>query len=103
MIDKDEVLEAYTGMTYRESVDHQVKYWAKGIPTHNPVGDECCPDFSCCCPDLLANDEARRRFLIASDSGDDELKTQMLMGFLGAAFDGHSIHIAGDSPDATEH
>ena len=101
----DAVVSAYAGMSYEESVTHQVKHWAAGIPTHNPIGDECCPDFSCCQPSLLMGEYARRKFLEAHLSGDYETRHNMLMMCLGGllADAGANAHIAGDDPEALEH
>jgi hypothetical protein len=38
----------------------QTLAWAQGRPYHNPVDDECCPDFSCCHPDLFERDDVKR-------------------------------------------
>lgn len=35
--------------------------WANGLPQHNSVDDECCPDFSCCFPGMYEEDSSRRR------------------------------------------
>ena len=101
----DAVVSAYAGMSYAESVTHQVKHWAAGIPTHNPVRDECCPDFSCCVPSMLMPEPARRRFLEAHLSGDEETRHSMLMMSLGGllADAGAKVHIAGDDLEALEH
>ena len=40
--------------TYKERDLYQLDEWVKGNPIHNNVDDECCPDFSCCRPELLA-------------------------------------------------
>lgn len=34
--------------------------WAMGTPNHNRIDDECCPDFSCCHPELFETDQAER-------------------------------------------
>lgn len=99
----DAIVSAYAGMTYEESVNHQVKWWAAGYPTHNPVGDECCPDFSCCQPQLLMGEKSRQAFLRVHVSGDDATRSQMLMMSLGAALSGENVYIAGDDPEASEH
>ena len=26
----------------------QLELWRRGMPVHNDIDDECCPDFSCC-------------------------------------------------------
>lgn len=48
------------GQQYRERARVQALAWAMGNPYHNRVDDECCPDFSCCKPDLFETDEAKR-------------------------------------------
>lgn len=45
---------------YQERVKAQTLAWAQGQPRHNNIDDECCPDFSCCQPDLFEQDEAER-------------------------------------------
>lgn len=45
---------------YRERVRAQTLSWAQGRPYHNRIDDECCPDFSCCQPELLEKDDAKR-------------------------------------------
>ena len=45
---------------YRERVRVQTLNWAMGNAVHNRVDDECCPDFSCCMPDLFEHDQAKR-------------------------------------------
>jgi hypothetical protein len=42
--------------------DEQLDLWLRGESVHNPTTDECCPDFSCCCPDLKQSDEDRARY-----------------------------------------
>lgn len=45
---------------YRERHKAQALKWAMGQPYHNNVDDECCPDFSCCYPDLFEVDDEKR-------------------------------------------
>lgn len=45
---------------YQERVRLQTLAWAEGHPRHNRVDDECCPDFSCCMPDLFTADAGER-------------------------------------------
>lgn len=45
---------------YRERMRVQALEWAKGNPQHNRIDDECCPDFSCCMPDLFTKDDSER-------------------------------------------
>jgi len=85
--------------TYQEAQDHQLSEWVKGRPWHNPFncddtrhdGDtsegECCPDFSCCEPSMLAPEEARKAF---AKSGNETR-----MGMLG-------MFLSGMVADATE-
>ena len=63
------------------SPEEQVREWAAGRPSCPNDRGECCPDFSCCKPDLLAPVEAREAFL----RGSPEERERWLMGFLGAA------------------
>jgi hypothetical protein len=89
-------------MTYEQ----QLEQWLKGNSVHNErmLGknkiSECCPDFSCCIPELLAPVEVRQIFVNAVKKGDDKMKDRMLMEFLGRMLDNHygkdnGIHIAG--------
>lgn len=45
---------------YKKRADAQLLSWAMGKPYHEPATDECCPDFSCCIPELFEMDEAKR-------------------------------------------
>ena len=65
-----------------ETHAEQLRLWVRGESTHvrTPEGFECCPDFSCCRPELLASRGARRMFLA---SGPDK-RGAMLAGFLAA-------------------
>jgi len=58
----------------------QLKLWLDGTPTHNPDSDECCPDFSCCVPELLAPVEERFGFVQAWERGE----VPIMESFLGA-------------------
>lgn len=33
---------------YQLSALQQNELWLNGVSVHNPLTDECCPDFSCC-------------------------------------------------------
>lgn len=37
----------------REELLRQTRLWREGHSIHNQVNGECCPDFSCCHPDML--------------------------------------------------
>lgn len=65
-------------MTPREQLDK----WVAGQSVHNHERDECCPDFSCCQPELLASEEERVMFRDAYINGNQDLIDSMLMMFL---------------------
>lgn len=46
--------------SYHLRAEAQSLAWAQGSPYHNVIDDECCPDFSCCHPDLFEKDESKR-------------------------------------------
>ena len=48
------------GQRYHERMKSQALAWAQGRPYHEPIDDECCPDFSCCHPDLFTADVTER-------------------------------------------
>ena len=60
------------------TVAEQLALWVKGESVHNPTRDECCPDFSCCQPELLADLETRRAFA----AGGPTMRNHLLGGFL---------------------
>lgn len=45
--------------------DAQLKLWVKGRPYHNVIHDLCVPDFSCCHPEMLQDEEIRKCFYYA--------------------------------------
>lgn len=45
---------------YEDRAKAQMLAWAQGRPYHEPVNEECCPDFSCCHPKLFTTDSAAR-------------------------------------------
>ena len=88
-------MSEFKGMTDRESVTHQVKRWYEGVPLHNTVRDECCPDFSCCNGGKIMPVEARQKLFDAHNSGDDETVLSIcMMGLSGLCADtGKNVHI----------
>lgn len=62
--------------------DEQVIKWIAGESIHNKERNECCPDFSCCEPTLLAALCERKEFKDALDTGNDYKKMEMLGIFL---------------------
>ena len=87
--------------------EEQVDLWVEGKPIHNHIkeitvggkkilldGGECCPDFSCCQPKLLAPKEVRVLF----KNGSEQVRYRLLMEFLGkmiATIPNKKVHIAG--------
>ena len=63
-------------MTPQEQLD----LWVDGNPKCPNDRGECCPDFSCCHPNLLSPIEMRRMFRDCP-----ERREAMLFGFLGGA------------------
>jgi hypothetical protein len=55
----------------------QLAQWVKGKPIH---GAECCPDFSCCDPELLQPERVR----LAYAFGSQQVRAQMCAQFLAA-------------------
>jgi hypothetical protein len=46
---------------YQRRALAQIERWAAGVPYHNGIDNECCPDFSCCRPEMFEPDAALRR------------------------------------------
>ena len=84
--------------------DEQLAKWLEGESIHNTTRDECCPDFSCCKPELLADEKTRKAFV---NTDDREIRCQFLGMFLGAAMElaaeGKKVYIAGVDAPSTEH
>ena len=80
-------------MTYLK----QLLEWQKGNSIHKD--DECCPDFSCCNPELLASQDERDVFVKAYEDGKEAIWMGMLMGFLGRLIQQEygkiHVHLAG--------
>lgn len=45
---------------YQNRVNKQGREWINGNSQHNEIDDECCPDFSCCHPNLFESDRLER-------------------------------------------
>lgn len=75
-------------MGYRKKIKKQLELWVEGTSIHMPdTRDDgfCCPDFSCCVPELKAPKEERelyRELYLAKKYQEYE---RMLMMFLGRA------------------
>lgn len=64
--------------------EEQLDLWCEGKSVHRDADDggECCPDFSCCSPDLAIPIEERKKFRAAYHAKDDATCDRMAMGFL---------------------
>lgn len=72
-----------TRTEYRRSVQ-QLASWELGDPYHDAVSDLCCPDRSCCHPELLADELTRRRFCAAMRENDTDTVRLLVVGFIAA-------------------
>lgn len=87
-------------MGYRKRYKKQLALWVEGKSIHVPNG-QCCPDFSCCIPQLKAPKEERELFqelYLAKKHNEYE---KMLMMFLGRALPiitDKKVYIAGGKP-----
>lgn len=83
------------GDTYTERSQHQLQEWVRGNPIHNEQDNECCPDFSCCIPELLQVEDERKRFAIAVANADESIQIGMLATYLGYALSYKGIECVG--------
>lgn len=87
-------------MGYRKRRKKQLALWVDGTSVHMPNGI-CCPDCSCCMPELKAPREERelfRELYLAKKHNEYE---RMLMMFLGRAMPlitDKKLYIAGGKP-----
>ena len=80
-------------------VDRQLEAWVKGMPRHNTERDECCPDFSCCRPELLAPVKLRRKFIQAGEVERHGMLLHFLAAALSAAAPSKKVYIAGQGSE----
>ncbi len=85
----------FEGMNDKQSSEYQLSQWVEGNPLHNPIRDECCPDFSCCDGNMM-DSKTRKRFSDAYKSGDRETQYKILaMALSGLIVDtSGKVHIA---------
>ena len=87
--------------------DEQLEKWLAGESVHRgdkPRG-ECCPDFSCCYPRLLAPFEIRQIYVKAFREKDYKMQNRLLFRFLGeliAATSNRKVYIAGSEEMLSE-
>ena len=93
----ERLVSTFDGLPESESITHQLALWVAGKPVHNPIRDECCPDFSCCNGGKIASVEVRKRFAKAVAENDEYAQMEMLGMFLGQAFSDENIYVAGTS------
>lgn len=64
--------------------EEQLKLWLEGKSVHAETdqGEECCPDFSCCDSELLANVDERIKYCNAVRDGDEETHVDLCLVFL---------------------
>ena len=75
---------------YADAQEYQLNEWVAGRPWHNPFdpsgstahGGECCPDFSCCHPELLAPTNQREAFARATDIERSHMLGMFLVGLV---------------------
>ena len=91
-----EIIDTFNNMSDQDSVKHQLALWVAGKSVHNPIRDECCPDFSCC-GGKIAPVDVRKRFAKAVEENDEYVQMEMLGMFLGGAFSDENIYVAGTS------
>jgi hypothetical protein len=82
------------------TADEQLAEWVKGNSLCPNDRGECCPDFSCCQPELKADEATRRAF-----TENPQKRNEFCGVFLGAAMQsmGKEVYVAGvDDPEKTE-
>lgn len=85
---------------YDEAAEHQLTEWVEGRPWHNPWcpngsdnnGGECCPDFSCCVPEMIWARKRREDFYTADQYG----REMMMLGALSGLVREHDAKVLGD-------
>jgi len=99
----DKVKSLFQNMSSQESIAFQLDQWVLGTSMHNPVRDECCPDFSCCDPKGKMDKDLRIKFSNAVKMKDEETKMKILgMALSGITSEmGVDVHIVGE--DDTVH
>ena len=79
--------------------EDQVKLWVAGKSVHNGSKEhpfsECCPDFSCCYPDLLWPLELRLKFQSATTKERHSMLGMALSALIAKECD-VAVHVAGE-------
>lgn len=85
--------------------EEQLDEWIKGSSLHSDhrgLGEECCPDFSCCKPQLLQPIEVRLAFKRADSAQREKLCMVFLGGMITNAAPDVSVYITNGSGDLPE-
>ncbi|MCP4374041.1 MAG: hypothetical protein GY797_38940 [Deltaproteobacteria bacterium] len=94
----EEIQKEFKNMDGRTSSEYQLSQWVEGRSLHNPVRDECCPDFSCCHPEGLMDKNLRIKFSNAHKMNDTKTTMSILGMALGVTSSaGLNVHIAGEN------
>lgn len=64
--------------------EQQLELWVQGNSVHNREHDHCCPDFSCCFPELAVDLDVRQRFARAINDNEIDVINHMLQFFYEA-------------------
>lgn len=75
------------------TADEQLRMWVEGESVCPNQDHECCPDFSCCKPQLRWPKD--KRVLFAKST--QRQREGMLMGALGSLLSGNNVYITGGS------
>lgn len=75
----------------------QLQRWLEGRSCHTPVGHdfECCPDFSCCYPSLMATQEERERFIRGDRKTRDAMCGSFLVRLMELNVSDGKVHVIG--------
>lgn len=95
----NKLMDKFSGMSEKDSIEYQLNQWLNGISLHNPIRDECCPDFSCCNGGNMLSLKMREEFFDAFRADDAEKQwgiLSMCLSMLIADTD-KDVYIAGDS------
>jgi len=76
------------------TANEQLVKWVNGDPVHDKKRDICCPDFSCCRPELLAPEERRIEFLGATEEKRNEMPFKFLAKALQTGTD-KKVYVTG--------
>ncbi len=83
------------------SCEEQLDRWVAGESLHSDhrgLGEECCPDFSCCKPHLLQPVEVRRAYKAAGERQRGKLCMMFLGGMLAHSAPDVSVYITDGDP-----